>query len=388
MSNRKKLDPPGWRAQQHRPDHGRHRETATTPGGFAARPGHARTRILAAGVLGSAAVMALPVGAAAVALADARAAGSPTPVSATLTAAVVSPQATLLGSQNGADLTVGSVLSRAFDQPIANSAPADQVSAASMFQGLFNPQPADLQQMLGADLAQSASGAGQSMFPFNVASTGDVAVPANAFSAGPNLNPLENLTQDGNQVLAQLAPDLNGPTIGNTGIPSNQTIQPGGFIPSANGITVNGPGVSVLTDSNGNAQVTIAGGMGPNGPEPATTFTLPPNGEIHLGSGVLKVPSNASDVDLPPGTYTVGDPPPAGQPDLRPKIIVDPPEPPAQPGQPSGGASNDQNQTDGSTQADPPPVVTADGSGDTPGDQSAPVQMAALPDPMDSFGTG
>lgn len=364
MSNRKKLDPPGRHAPQHRQDHGRHREPPTPLSGFTTRPGHAGVKILAAGVLGSAAVMAVPVGAAAAALADGRA-GAPAPASATLTAALVSPQAALglqnggVGSQNGADLALGSVLSRAFDQPIASSAPAGQASAASLLQGLLNSQPVGLPS-LGGDLTPSASGASESIFPFNVASLGDVVFPASAFGTGSNsnavgaglqnlqVNPLANLAQGGNQVqLAQLVPDQNSGTILGTDIPVNQTIPPGGFIPSANGITVTGPGVSVLTDSNGNAQVTISAGMGPNGPEPATTFTLPPNGEIHLGSGVLNVPRNASSVNLPPGVYTVGDPPPAGQPDQRSKIIVDSPQPPASPSQtgPSGGgASNDQNQ--------------------------------------------
>jgi hypothetical protein len=179
--------------------------------------------------------------------------------------------------------------------------------------------------------------------PFQISS-------AEVASANQDFLPLSQIPglPNGNQdqatsgILAQLAPDPNSPTIGNTGIPTNLTVQPGGFLPAGKGITLTtqgGPSVSI--DSSGNAQVTIPAGIGPNGIEPETKFTLPSNGVIYLGTADINIPGNATSVKLEPGVYLVGEPPPPGQPDQRQKIIVDPPAPPAQGAPSGGGASND-----------------------------------------------
>ncbi len=81
MSNTKKTAAPLRRGPQHRQGHGRHREPPRTPGDLVAVPGQAGLRVLAAGALGSAALMSMPAG-------MASAASAPGPVAASLTASV------------------------------------------------------------------------------------------------------------------------------------------------------------------------------------------------------------------------------------------------------------------------------------------------------------
>ena len=83
MSNRKKLDSPGRHAPQHRHDRGRHREPGTTIADLVAIPGQVGAKILAAGALGSAAMMVMQPGV------TSAAGGTPAPTgvtSSTLTA--------------------------------------------------------------------------------------------------------------------------------------------------------------------------------------------------------------------------------------------------------------------------------------------------------------
>jgi hypothetical protein len=69
MSNRKKLSQSGRRAPQHRQGRGRHREPSQSISDLVAVPGQAGAKFLAVGALGSAAMMALPAGAASAAIA-------------------------------------------------------------------------------------------------------------------------------------------------------------------------------------------------------------------------------------------------------------------------------------------------------------------------------
>ena len=101
MSNRKKAPDAVRRAAQHRQGRGRHREPMRSPGDLVAVPGQAGLKILAAGALGSAALMSLP--------GAASAASASGPVAASLTASVrpAAPAAGAPAPISGGTATIG-----------------------------------------------------------------------------------------------------------------------------------------------------------------------------------------------------------------------------------------------------------------------------------------
>jgi hypothetical protein len=116
MSNKKKLDQRNRPAQQHRPGRGRHREPSTTIGDLVAIPGQVGVKILAAGALGSAALMVMQPGAASAAAGNTTAASPAVLAHATLTADVT--------PQGGVDPTAGVVPRTTVDPPTIAPAPS------------------------------------------------------------------------------------------------------------------------------------------------------------------------------------------------------------------------------------------------------------------------
>jgi hypothetical protein len=211
----------------------------------------------------------------------------------------------------------------------------------------------------GTDLATLGPGAGLNLNPISFQ------VPAADRSAALQDTSLQgdtNVSQSlsGLQQFAQLVP-----VPGSTATIPDQTVLPGGFIPSGMGIQVIAPGGEIVTVNSSGAQVTVPAGVGPNGAEPQTTFPL--TSGITLESGSIQVPGNQGIPALLPGDYKLGNPPAdPSQPDTRPTLTILP--------------QSTSNQTD----------PTTDGSAATavPAAPAAPATAAPADNTDDGTGNG
>lgn len=142
MSNRKRLPELRYQAPEHRLRRGRHRQPSRSVGGLIGVPGRMGVKFLAAGALGSAAMVALPIGAGSVASLASTPAGS-SPV-ASLTADILPSAGSGLYYKAPPATTAASALSSPLPQPVP----------------LPVPRPADIPGSTSPAPAQDAFGAG------------------------------------------------------------------------------------------------------------------------------------------------------------------------------------------------------------------------------------